>query len=107
MVGHSEISGRLVSLKCTMYTPDMVLKYSVKMTYKSLNKPFAIGFCFNSSFKKIIIKLYIVGLEIFFICHKFYFILSGAMTTNEIMGFSYVLTASPQNQYVIIKLFKG
>ena len=48
-----------------------------------------------------------MGLEIFFICHKFSFILCGAMTTNEIMGFPYVLIALPQNQYVINKLFKG
>ena len=47
----------------------------------------------------------IVGLDIFFICHKLTFILCGAMTTNEIIGFLYVLIASPWNQYVIIKLF--
>jgi len=48
-----------------------------------------------------------VGLEIFFICHKLSFILCGAMTTNEIMGFSNVLIALPQNHCVIIKFFKG
>ena len=71
------------------------------------NRPIAIGFSFKSSFKKIIMTSLIVGLDIFFICHKLTFILCGAMTTNEIIGFLYVLIASPWNQYVIIKLFKG
>ena len=69
------------------------------------NRPIAIGFSFKSSFKKIIMTSLIVGLDIFFICHKLTFILCGAMTTNEIIGFLYVLIASPWNQYVIIKLF--
>ena len=86
---------------------DFFFPLKKKQSYNHTNRPIAIGFCFNSSFKKIIMTLLSVGLEIFFICHKLSFILCGAMTTNEIMGFSYVLIASPQNQYVIIKLFKG
>ena len=47
-----------------------------------------------------------MGAENFFKCYRFSFIFCGAVTTNEIMGFSYVLIALSQNQYVIILFLK-